>query len=83
MTPIVDNVCDKCGTTLSKRSDDNAEVFENRYETYLRQTAPVIDYLKTKHQINYVNSGINREYTFEQIENILAKENNLSNQIKK
>lgn len=82
MKPKVENVCDKCGTTLSKRSDDNAEVFEERFQTYLKETAPVIDYLESKYLVHHVNSGINREYTFEQIENIIQKENTISKQIK-
>lgn len=71
MLPEQLGICDQCGSTLLKRSDDNAETFETRYQTYLSQTAPLIDYYQKKHSLYYVNSGINKEYTFDQIEKII------------
>ena len=55
-TPSVENICDKCGGSLYKRSDDNEESFKTRYETYLEKTKPLIDYYKSIGNLHFVNS---------------------------
>ena len=55
-TPKVDNICDKCGGCLIKRSDDNEESFKTRYETYLEKTKLLIDYYKNIGNLHFVNS---------------------------
>lgn len=40
----VDGICDQCGGTLVKRNDDNEETFKTRYETYVQNTEPLIEY---------------------------------------
>lgn len=65
-------ICDKCQTALSKRSDDNQETFEERYNTYLKETQPLIDYYEKTNKLYRINSGISKEYTFEKIESILG-----------
>lgn len=42
--PQKEGVCDKCGSTLEQRSDDNEETIRNRFEVYKKQTQPLIDY---------------------------------------
>jgi len=46
--PINDNICNKCGSILIKRSDDNEDSFKIRYQEYLDKTLPLIDYYKEK-----------------------------------
>lgn len=41
-------VCMICGGNLISREDDTKEVFEKRYDTYLKETKPLIDYYKDK-----------------------------------
>lgn len=48
MQPKKTGFCDKCDLELSKRSDDNLETFEERYNTYLKETQPLIDYYEKK-----------------------------------
>lgn len=57
----VDGVCDKCGSELVHRSDDNEETFKVRYDTYLENTAPLIDYYKNKGKLASID-GINNTY---------------------
>lgn len=40
----VENVCDKCGSSLAQRDDDTVERAKNRLEVYRAETAPVADY---------------------------------------
>jgi adenylate kinase len=63
--------CNKCSTKMEKRVDDNEQTFNQRFNTYIEKTQPVIDYYKNKGLLHIVNSGINKEYTFNQIESIL------------
>lgn len=46
--PKVDGVCDKCGSALKQRKDDNVETVKNRLVTYYEQSAPIVDYYKNK-----------------------------------
>ncbi|MFA5409693.1 MAG: adenylate kinase [Bacilli bacterium] len=66
--------CNKCSSRLEKRSDDNEETFNKRFDTYLVKTQPVIDYYKEKGLLYVVDSNISKEYTFSQIEAILREE---------
>ena len=40
------SICDKCGGTLVRRSDDEPEAIQRRLAVYRDQTAPVIDWYK-------------------------------------
>jgi len=42
--PRVDNVCDVCGHTLARRSDDQEEVIRERFRAYRDQTLPLRSY---------------------------------------
>ena len=42
--PKVEGICDKCGTKLIIRDDDNAETVLNRLATYHAQTEPLIEH---------------------------------------
>lgn len=42
--PKVAGKCDRCGGELYQRADDNEATVRNRLETYMKQTAPLIDY---------------------------------------
>ena len=45
---IDSKVCIICGGNLITREDDTKEVFEKRYDTYLKETKPLVDYYKDK-----------------------------------
>lgn len=44
----VESICDKCGAELTQRKDDNEETAKARFDTYFKETAPLIDYYKNK-----------------------------------
>jgi adenylate kinase len=52
----VDGICDKCGTKLVQRKDDNEEIAKARFETYFEQTAPLIDYYKNKGNLKVLDA---------------------------
>lgn len=71
LKPLKENTCDVCGSSLIKRSDDNAQTFDDRFETYLQKTKPLIDYYSRKNVLYHVDSSFGKDQTFIQIENIL------------
>ena len=42
--PQTDGVCDRCGTTLVQRKDDEPQTVQERLHVYLEQTEPLRDY---------------------------------------
>lgn len=46
--PKVEGICDKCGSKLIQRKDDNEETVKNRLVEYYKQSAPIVDFYKNK-----------------------------------
>ena len=44
----VENICDKCSVELKTRADDNEEIARARFDTYFRETAPLIEFYEKK-----------------------------------
>ena len=42
--PKQEGICDKCGSKLIQRKDDNIETVKQRFNSYLEQTSPLIQY---------------------------------------
>jgi len=42
--PRNDETCDDCNASLIRRNDDTDEVIKSRYELYLAETAPLVNY---------------------------------------
>lgn len=45
--PSADNVCDRCGATLTQREDDRPETVRRRLAVYRDQTAPLIGFFES------------------------------------
>ena len=52
--PRKEGVCDVCGTSLTQRKDDTAEVVRDRLDAYNRQTEPVIAYYRGRKDLPIV-----------------------------
>lgn len=72
--PKVKGICDKCNGPLTKRSDDNEEAFNVRFDTYIEKTAPLIDYYEAQGVLFRVNSGISKDYTNIEVEKIINRD---------
>ena len=46
--PKVEGICDRCGSTLIQRADDRPEPIKRRLALYFDQTAPLLDYYRTR-----------------------------------
>lgn len=69
--PKVESKCDICGGELYQRSDDNEEKLQVRFEEYINQTKPVIDYYREKGLVRDVNASQPAENVMNEIKNIL------------
>lgn len=55
--PKVENTCDKCGSELIQRKDDTREIAQERFDTYFHETAPLIDYYKSKGVLKTIDAN--------------------------
>ena len=70
--PKVSGICDHCGHKLIQRTDDNLETYENRYDTFLKETKPVIDYFEARGNVYHVDGSGSSDETFSDIEKIIG-----------
>ena len=46
--PKQEGICDKCGSRLIQRKDDNPETVKQRFNSYIEETSPLVDYYSKK-----------------------------------
>ncbi len=69
--PKNENICDKCGKVLVKRSDDNEESFKVRFETFLRSTKPIKEYYDKKNKLHCIDTTLDYDIITDRIKEIL------------
>ena len=57
LPPKVEGICDKCGTALVIRKDDNPETVKDRLVVYHQQTEPLIAYYKEKGLLRVIDGN--------------------------
>jgi len=70
-SPSSDSVCDRCGTGLIARPDDNEQAVRKRLEAFHRQTLPVATFYKAKSLLREVDGIGPVDEVFERIEKSL------------
>lgn len=73
MKPKTEGICDKCGSELVKRADDNEETYMDRYNTYIEKTAPLIDFYEKQGIVYHVDGNNGKEETHKQVVKILGE----------
>ncbi len=53
----VENICDKCQVELKTRADDNEEVAHARFDTYYRETAPLVEFYEKKGVLHKIDAN--------------------------
>lgn len=71
MNSKVDMICDNCNSELTKRIDDTEETLSTRYDTYIRETEPLIEYYKNKGVLYQIDSSKDTMTVYNDIKNIL------------
>lgn len=73
MKPKVDGICDKCGSTLIQRPDDNEEALKVRLHHYVQSTKPLLDYYSKIGLLENFNSLKGADELFDEISTFLKK----------
>ena len=73
LKPINDNICDYCGKSLIKRKDDNSDTYDIRYQEYIEDTEPIINYYREKKLLYIVDGNKDKETIHQQIIDIVNK----------
>lgn len=68
----VEGVCDRCGSQVVLRDDDQPETVKKRLEVYHAQTQPLIDYYKKQDILKTVDGTQPMEQVFDAIVEILG-----------
>lgn len=71
LKPKCENLCDDCNVELKHRKDDNAETYEKRYNAYLEETAPLINYYEKKNILYHIDGNVDMGNTHKQIKDII------------
>ena len=67
MPPKKEGICDDCGGELYQRTDDNEETASKRFDTYNKETAPLVAYYQKKGLLVSVNADGNPEDVYKAI----------------
>lgn len=59
--PKQEGICDICNVSLEQRQDDTKEGFEKRYNNYLDETVPVLEYFQENYKVLEIDGTANIE----------------------
>lgn len=71
--PRVTGFCDKCGTELVQRPDDEPEAVRTRLRVYGEQTQPLLDYYRKRGLLLRLNGAKGPQSVAEELESALGK----------
>jgi adenylate kinase len=72
--PMVEGVCDKCGSTeFIRRDDDKPEAVRNRLKVYRDQTAPILPYYQGKGLLQTIDGMAPIDEVYRKITALLGK----------
>lgn len=73
MKPKKKDACDKCGSALVMRKDDEPETVKKRIRVYQQETAPLIDYYKKKKMLLDIDASPKPKAVFESVVKAVEK----------
>lgn len=71
--PKISDKCDNCGHELNSRSDDNLETYGHRFDVYVNETAPILNYFKDSDFIYHVDGTKSLDEVFDDIDEIIKE----------
>jgi adenylate kinase len=57
LKPKCEGLCDECCSELTQRKDDTEEIAKSRFDTYFKETAPLIDFYEKKGSLTKINAN--------------------------
>lgn len=67
LKPQKEGICDDCGAELVQRKDDTEETAKTRFETYFKETAPLIDFYQEKGSLRKIDANGEVEEVWERL----------------
>lgn len=74
LQPKVAGICDKCGSKLVKRDDDNAESFKIRYEIFETNIEPIKDFYEKSNKLSIIDVNRSIEEIAEEIARVIKND---------
>ena len=72
LSPVREGICDNCNSPLKVRSDDTENTFNDRFDTYMKETYPLVDYYEKKNNLVRIDvSKKSPEEIFEEIKKVI------------
>ncbi|MCI2111001.1 MAG: adenylate kinase [Bacilli bacterium] len=71
MKPRKEGVCDRCGSPLIQRKDDNEASFKVRLANYYKSTAPLLSFYKGKGLLHDFDGMVGSDKLFEELRTLL------------
>lgn len=66
-------ICDKCGTPLIQRADDNPETIKARFKVYYQNTQPLVEYYRKKGILKTIDASPTPKVVWENVKKLLKK----------
>ena len=73
LMPKVEGKCDSCGALLEKRSDDTEETFKVRFDTFIENTKPIIEFYNSNNKLINIDANKSAEDIFKNIETYVTE----------
>ena len=74
LAPKLEGKCDKCGGELFTRDDDKTDAIKHRLEVYHEQTAPLIDFYRTKGTLRSIDARPATEIVLAEFKKLFPKQ---------
>ncbi|MCM8787595.1 MAG: nucleoside monophosphate kinase [Candidatus Omnitrophica bacterium] len=73
MPPKKDKICDICKGNLIQRKDDTPKVIRKRWEVFLKESKPLLDFYKKKDKFIKIDAKAKKDIVFSRIIKLLDK----------
>jgi len=70
--PKVNSICERCGSEVYQRPDDDPDVIKNRLAVYHQKTRPIEDFYRTRGLLTEINGSGNFDEVFDSISEVVA-----------
>ncbi len=70
--PKVEKICDKCGSKMEQRTDDNEATLKTRFDTYTKNALPILEYYTGKVTHRIIDGMRTLEMSKDEIKKYLA-----------
>ncbi len=72
LSPVREGLCDSCSSELKVRNDDTEATFITRFDTYIKETYPLVEYYQNKNNLVRINvNGKTADQIFEEVGKVI------------